>query len=179
MEDVEWERMKASESVMAFCPTSNLFLGSGLADLQAVHDRGIRCGLGTDIGGGTSFCQLQTLNEAYKVGQLRGFKLSPMAQLHLATYKSAAALSLDHRIGNFLPGKEADFVVLDPCATPLMQRRISQSTTIEEKVFVLTTLGDDRAVAATYVAGALAYRRAAVAAAGCHTGVGEDSYQVV
>ena len=166
--------MKASESVMAFCPTSNLFLGSGLADLKAVHDRGIRCGLGTDIGAGTSFCQLQTLNEAYKVGQLQGFKLSPLAQLHLATLKSAAALSLDHRIGNFLPGKEADFLVLDPGATPLMQRRITQSTTIEEKLFVLTTLGDDRAVSATYVAGKLAYSRPAVAA----STVGQDAYQV-
>jgi guanine deaminase len=87
--------------------------------------------------------------QAYKVGQMRGFKLSPLAQLHLATFKSAAALSLDHRIGNFLPGKEADFVVLDPCATPLMARRISQCSTLSEKLFVLTTMGDDRAVAAT------------------------------
>jgi len=149
MQDVEWELMSETKSAMAFCPTSNLFLGSGLADLQAVHARGIRCGLGTDIGAGTSFSQLQTLNEAYKVGQMQGFKLSPLAQLHLATLKSAAALSLDHRIGNFLPGKEADFVVLDPCATPLMARRVSQCSTLSEKLFVLTTLGDDRSVAAT------------------------------
>jgi len=174
MEEAEWDRMKETNSAMAFCPTSNLFLGSGLADLQAVHDRGIRCGLGTDIGGGTSFCQLQTLNEAYKVGQMRDFKLSPLAQFHLATLASAAALSLDHRIGNFLPGKEADFVVLDPCATPLMARRIAQCKTLEEKLFVLSTLGDDRCVAATYVMGVQQYQRVPVEG----SAVGDDSYQL-
>ena len=174
MKDVEWDRMSETKSVMAFCPSSNMFLGSGLADLQAINDRGIRCGLGTDIGAGTSFSQLQTLNEAYKVGQLRGFKLSPLKQFHMATLASAAALSLDDRIGNFLPGKMADFVVLDPAATPLMARRAAECATLEERLFVLTTLGDDRCVAATYVAGVRQYDRAAVPA----SNIGDDSYVV-
>lgn len=162
MQDSEWDRMSETKSVMAFCPSSNMFLGSGLADLQTVQDRGIRCGLGSDIGAGTSFCHLQTLNDAYKVGQLRGFKLSPLKQFHLATLASAEALSLDDRIGNFLPGKMADFVVLDPAATPLMARRSASSSSLEEKLFLLTTLGADMCVAATYVAGILQYQRGPV-----------------
>ena len=155
------QRMAESGAVMAFCPTSNLFLGSGLFDLEAADEAGVRVGLATDVGAGTSFSLLQTLNEAYKVLQLKGQKLSPYRAFYLATLGSARALYLDHRLGNFEPGKEADFVVLDPAATPLMARRLAKVENLLERLFVLMTLGDDRAVAATYIMGREAHRRCA------------------
>ena len=158
LSDQERQRMAATQSVASFCPTSNLFLGSGLFELQDLLDRGIRVGLGTDIGAGTSFSMLQTLNEAYKVTQLQNQKLSSLIGFYLATLGGAKALSLDDRIGNFLPGKEADFVVLDPQATPLLATRMQNSLRLTEKLFVLMNLGDDRAVRATYVNGKLAYQ---------------------
>ena len=112
------ERMAATGAAMSFCATSNLFLGSGLFDLRAAHAAGVRVGLGTDVGGGTSLSMLRTLDESYKVCQLAGQSLSPLRAFYLATLGGAASLYLDDRIGNFDAGKEADFVVLDPAATP-------------------------------------------------------------
>ncbi|MBL8442878.1 MAG: guanine deaminase [Zoogloeaceae bacterium] len=153
------ERMAATGSAISFCPTSNLFLGSGLFDLEQARELGVRVGLGTDVGAGTSFSMLQTLNEAYKVLQLNGQRLSAERAFHLATLGGARSLYLDDRIGNFLPGKEADYVVLDPQATPLMARRMANTTTLAERLFVLMMLGDDRTVAETHVMGKMAWRR--------------------
>jgi guanine deaminase len=158
--DDECKRLGETGSAVAFCPTSNLFLGSGLFDLEKVEGFGVRVGLGTDVGAGTSFSQLQTLNEAYKVMQLQGKKLDPFKSLYLATLGGARALYLDDRIGNLQPGKDADFVVLDYKATPLIDLRLSQAQTLPEKLFALMMLGDDRAVKETYAAGALVHRKA-------------------
>ncbi|MCF6782986.1 guanine deaminase, partial [Stutzerimonas stutzeri] len=157
--DDECQRLGETGSAVAFCPTSNLFLGSGLFDLEKVEGYGVRVGLGTDVGAGTSFSQLQSLNEAYKVMQLQGKKLDPFKSLYLATLGGARALYLDDRIGNLQPGKEADFVVLDYKATPLIDFRLSQAKTLEEKLFALTILGDDRAVKETYAAGVSVHRK--------------------
>ncbi|HWA47083.1 MAG TPA: guanine deaminase [Dongiaceae bacterium] len=146
-------RFKATDSVMSFCPTSNLFIGSGLFDLQAARSLGIRVGLATDVGGGTSYSLLQTLAEAYKVLMLRHQRLNVWRGLWLATLAGAEALSLEDKIGNFAPGKEADCVVLDFAATPVLERRTQVAQTLEERLFALMMLGDDRAVAATYVMG--------------------------
>ena len=157
-------RMAASGAGAALCPTSNLFLGSGLFDLAALDAAGVRCGLGTDIGAGTSFSLLATMGEAYKVCQLRGHALDPFRALHLATAGGAAILGIGDRIGALAPGMEADFLVLDPAATPLLARRTGSCTggcTLAERLFALQILGDDRAVAATYVAGRLAHERRA------------------
>jgi guanine deaminase len=159
LDDADRRRMAEAGAAMSFCPTSNLFLGSGLFDLRRAHELGVRVGLGTDVGGGTSFSMLQTLNEAYKVLQLGGQSLSAAGAFHLATLGGAHSLYLDDRIGNFAPGKEADFVVLDPRATPLLARRSAACATLEERLFALMMLGDDRAVAATHVMGAPAWRR--------------------
>lgn len=159
LDDMDRARMAASGAAMSFCPTSNLFLGSGLFDLAAAHTAGVRVGLGTDVGGGTSFSMLQTLNEAYKVLQLNGQSLSAERGFYLATLGGARSLYLDDRIGSFLPGHEADFVVLDPAATPLLARRSAACTTLAERLFVLMMLGDDRAVAETWVMGAPTWRR--------------------
>ncbi|MGD9872266.1 MAG: amidohydrolase family protein, partial [Thauera sp.] len=120
---------------------------------------GVRVGLGTDVGAGTSLSMLQTLNEAYKVLQLAGQSLSAPSAFYLATLGGAHSLYLDDRIGNFAAGKEADFVVLDPQATPLLARRSAACATLEERLFALMMLGDDRAVAATHVLGAAAWLR--------------------
>ena len=159
LDDADRRRMAEAGAAMSFCPTSNLFLGSGLFDLRRAHELGVRVGLGTDVGGGTSFSMLQTLNEAYKVLQLGGQSLSAAVAFHLATLGGAHSLYLDDRIGNFMPGKEADFVVLDPRATPLLARRSAACATLEERLFALMMLGDDRAVAATHVMGTPAWRR--------------------
>ena len=157
--DDECKRLAETGSAVAFCPTSNLFLGSGLFDLNKLEAHGVRVGLGTDVGAGTSFSQLQSLNEAYKVMQLQGKKLDPFKSLYLATLGGANALYLDDKIGNFESGKDADFVVLDYNATPLINYRMQQAKTLDEKLFALTMLGDDRAVKETFAAGQSVHRR--------------------
>jgi guanine deaminase len=143
---------------MAFCPTSNLFLGSGLFDLDSALFNNIKVGVATDVGGGTSFSILQTLNEAYKVSQMSGQTLTSMKAFYLATLGGAKALSLDHKLGNFELDKEADFVVLDLESTPLMERRMDNSDSIQDKLFALMMLGDDRAVHATFVMGVCRFK---------------------
>lgn len=155
----ECQRLAQTGSAVAFCPTSNLFLGSGLFNLPKLEAHGIRVGLGTDVGAGTSFSQLQSLNEAYKVMQLQGHTLDPFKLLYLATLGGASALYLDDKIGNFASGKDADFVVLDYQATPLLSYRLSQANTLAERLFALIMLGDDRVVKATYAAGNLVHQR--------------------
>lgn len=157
--DDECKRLAETGSAVAFCPTSNLFLGSGLFDLNKLEAHGVRVGLGTDVGAGTSFSQLQSLNEAYKIMQLQGKKLDPFKSLYLATLGGANALYLDDKLGNFLPGKDADFLVLDYNATPLMSYRMQQAQSLEERLFALTMLGDDRAVKETFAAGVSVHKR--------------------
>ncbi|NGN96374.1 guanine deaminase [Grimontia sp. S25] len=157
--DGECKRLQESDSAIAFCPTSNLFLGSGLFPLSEIEAKGIKVGMGTDVGAGTSFSLLQTMSEAYKVMQLQGKKLHPLKSLYQATLGGAKALSLDHLIGNFESGKEADFVVLDLHATQLMKFRMEHAQSLEDKLFVLMTLGDDRTVCDTYSYGQSVYNR--------------------
>jgi guanine deaminase len=148
-------------AALSHCPTSNMFLGSGLFRLFDAQDsrRPVRVGLGTDVGAGTSLCHLQTLNEAYKVQQLAGRKLTAVQAFYLATLGGARSLYLDDRIGKLKAGYEADICVLDTKATDLLAFRTEYCNDIDELLFVLMTLGDDRAVRATYVGGHLAYDR--------------------
>ncbi|MDP5292037.1 guanine deaminase [Oceanimonas sp. CHS3-5] len=159
LEDSECERLHATGSGVSFCATSNLFLGSGLLDLARLERFGVNVSLGTDVGGGTSFSLLQTMNEAYKVLQLQQQKLHPLKAFYLATLGGAESLRLDDKLGNLLPGKEADFLVLDLDATPLMKVRIQNAQNLYEKLFVLMMLGDDRSIAETYVYGECQHRR--------------------
>jgi guanine deaminase len=148
-------------SALAHCPTSNLFLGSGLFKMFEAKraDRPVPVALGTDVGGGTSLSQLQSLNEAYKVAKLSGETLTPAQGFYLATRGGAEALRLDDRLGSLAPGYEADIVVLDLKATPLMQFRMTYCRDVMETLSVLMTLGDDRAIRATYIAGEPVYDR--------------------
>ena len=159
LEDAEWDCMHDTDSAIAFCPTSNLFLGSGLFPLKKTWEKNVKVGLGTDIGAGTSFSQLQTLNEAYKVQQLQGDKLSAFESLYHATLGGAKALNLDDKLGNFNLGKEADFVVLNLNATALQTLRQQRAKNIEDALFALFTMGDDRNVKATYVYGQKAFEQ--------------------
>jgi len=159
LSDGEWARFGKAGANVAFCPTSNLFLGSGLFDLHAAEKAGVHVGLATDVGGGTSLSQLASMNEAYKICQLRQRPLDGFKLFYLATLGAARALRLDAKIGNFSAGREADFLLLDRAATPMLAHRLSHARTWAEKIFAFAMLGDDRAVARTYVAGKLAYRR--------------------
>lgn len=157
LEDAEWQCMHETDSAIAFCPTSNLFLGSGLFPLKKTWQQQVKVGLGTDVGAGTSFSLLQTVNEAYKVQQLQGDKLSAYESLYHATLGGAKALDLDDKLGNFNVGKEADFVVLNLKPTALQQLRQSRAKSLEDSLFALFTMGDDRNVEATYIYGQKAY----------------------
>ncbi|MGY3027019.1 guanine deaminase [Pseudomonas lurida] len=157
--DDECARLAQTGSAVAFCPTSNFFLGSGLFNLPMAEKHKLNVGLGTDVGGGTSFSLLQTLNEAYKVMQLQGARLSPFKSLYLATLGGARALRLEDKIGTLQPGTDADFLVLDYNATPLLSYRLKQAKNIAETLFVLMTLGDDRTVLQTYAAGQRVHQR--------------------
>ena len=137
----------------AFCPSSNTFLGSGLFDLDAMDRAGVNIGLATDVGGGTSLSMLRTMDEAYKVLHLKGQALPVARALYLATLGAARALDLDKSIGNFESGKEADFVVIDPHGSPTTSRRASAAASVDELLFSLIFLGDDRNIAATYLQG--------------------------
>jgi len=164
LSDSEFERLSASGAAIAFCPTSNLFLGSGLFKIGKAKspEYPVKVGLATDVGAGTSLSLLQTMSDAYKIVQLQGQSLGAFKAFYLATLGAAKALSLDDKLGNFDVGKEADFVVLDLQATPIMNLRNPSTTAnsldeLGQNVFGLMILGDDRAVKATYVAGKLAY----------------------
>jgi guanine deaminase len=159
LDDTDRKRMTDVGATPAFCPTSNLFIGSGLYDLREALDAKNRVSIGTDVGGGTSYSMLCTLGEAYKVQQLQSISLSPAYALYLATLGGARALSLDDKIGSIERGKEADFVLLDPAATPLLARRTSLRGDPLDTFFALMTLGDDRAVAGTYANGRCVHER--------------------
>ena len=156
MDDHDRDCLSKKGGAAAFCPTSNLFLGSGLFDLHAMRAANVRVGLGSDVGGGTSLSLLRTASEAYKVLHLQHQALPVARALYLATLGAAEALYLDDRIGNFEAGKEADFVVLDPAGSSISERRTRVANSLDEVLFAITMLGDDRNIAATYVAGSLA-----------------------
>lgn len=157
----ERSRVHETRSAVAHCPTSNLFLGSGLFHVHQAKDpkRPMHVGLGTDIGAGTSFSLLETMNEAYKVAELSSYPMDSLKSFYLATLGGARALDLEDEIGSLEAGKEADFVVLDTKATPLLEYRTQRAKDTEELMFVLSIMADDRAVAATYIAGKPAYER--------------------
>jgi guanine deaminase len=161
IDEADFHYLHAHGAAIAHCPTSNLFLGSGLFKLFAAKraDRPVRVGLGTDIGAGTSFSQLQSLNEAYKIAQLQGTPLAALHAFYLATRGGAQALYLDDKIGSIETGRDADLVILDLHATDLLKLRSAQADDIEQLLFGLMMLGDDRAVRATYVAGSCVYDR--------------------
>ncbi|MEX1034520.1 MAG: guanine deaminase [Sneathiella sp.] len=148
-------------TAIAHCPTSNLFLGSGLFQLERAMTgvAPVRVGLATDLGGGTNFSQLVSMNEAYKIAQLNGFALNAHKAFYLVTRGAAEALYLEETIGSLAAGYEADITIMDLKATSILGYRLDHAETLEEQLFALMMLGDDRATRATYVAGELVYER--------------------
>jgi guanine deaminase len=144
---------------VAHCPTSNQFLGSGECDVAGLAASGVRVGLATDTGGGTSCSPFATMRAAYEVGQRRGISIPPDRLWWLATAGSARALHLEERVGNLAPGMEADLVLIDTAATPILAQRVAQAETIAEVLFALAVLGDDRAVAETWSGGRRVHER--------------------
>jgi guanine deaminase len=159
LDDTDRARLAETQSAAAVCPTSNLFLGSGLFDFEQADKAGMLMALATDVGGGTSFSMLQTMNEAYKVARLKGSYLPALRMFYLSTLGAARSLHLDGTIGSLAAGNEADFIVLDPQATPLLARRTARTESLEEMLFALALLGDDRVIAATYSAGKRVHAR--------------------
>jgi guanine deaminase len=155
----EIARMSESRSVAVFCPTSNLFLGSGLFSLDKMRAASppVRHAIATDIGGGTSWSILRTLDEGYKVLNLQGQRYHPLRSFYQATLGNAAAIGMADRIGKLEAGYEADFIVLDSRATPGMALRAETVTSLPEELFLMQTLGDDRTIAATVVSGAFVH----------------------
>ncbi len=154
LQESEIAVLAESRSVAAFCPTSNLFLGSGLFDQARLTRAGVRIALATDVGGGTSYSMLRTAAEGYKVLQLNDQSWPGLEALYRMTLGNARSLSLDDRIGSIEPGKEADLIALDPRATPALAHRLETAGgNLEVELFALIMLGDDRAVRQTYVAG--------------------------
>ncbi|MBB3173476.1 guanine deaminase [Endobacter medicaginis] len=154
LSDRELDVIARRRSVAVFCPTSNLFLGSGLFDLARMRAAGVRLSLATDIGGGTDYSMLRTAAEAYKILQLQGQSWPARAAFRLMTRGNAEALGLAGEIGRIAPGLAADLVVLDPRATPAMAHRADRPMRdLDETLFMLMTMGDDRAVAETIVGG--------------------------
>ena len=151
--DREVSLMAERGSVAAFCPTSNLFLGSGLFDHDRFAKLGARISVATDVGGGSSFSMLETMSEAYKIMALQGQKLSPLQSYYMLTLGNARALGLQDKIGSLHMGADADIVVLDARAKPAMDLRMDVAETLEDELFILQTMGDDRCVRDVYIAG--------------------------
>lgn len=161
MSEEELRRFHETGATIAHCPTSNFFIGSGLFDIAAVKQdtRPVKLGLGTDVGGGTSFSMLQTMSEMYKMAQLRGISVTAVQSFYLATLGSATALGIEDRVGTFKVGHDADIIVIDPRATPLLNLRTNVADSLDELLFVLMICGDDRVIESTYIAGKEVYER--------------------
>ena len=157
LDQADRELMARTGTVAAVSPPSNLFLGSGFFDYAAADAAGMGYGLASDVGGGTSFSPFHTMLAAYCVGReghtKTGLSLTPGQLWWQHTAGAARALGLEGVVGNLQPGNEADFVVLDPQATPLLARKTSQARNLDELLFALIVLGDDRVVSRTVVAG--------------------------
>ncbi len=147
--------MHDSGAAAAVCPTSNLFLGSGFFDYAAADRAGFQYGLASDIGGGTSFSPFHTMLGAYYAGRegqtKQGLSLSPQQLWWQHTAGAARALGLAGTVGNLVPGCEADFVVLNPQATPLLARRTACADSLDELLFAMVVLGDDRLIERTVI----------------------------
>lgn len=157
--DNEWHRMAEAQATIAFCPTSNLFLGSGLFPIQRAREYNVPVTLATDVGAGTTFNLFRTYGEGYKVCQLQQQRLSPLEGLYLITQGAACAHQLSHSIGNLNPGTYADFIVVEPRFCELTEHRLKSQETPEDVLFALAMLSDDRAIIETWVAGKPQYKR--------------------
>lgn len=153
LEPRERDRLREAGAALAHCPTSNTFIGSGLFDMAGLTAAGLRVGLATDTGGGSSFSMLRTMAAAYEVAQLRHTPLHPAQLWWLATAGSARALGLEAKVGTIAPGMEADLVVIDLASTTAIAQRAALANDLWEALFPTIMMGDDRAVRAVWIGG--------------------------
>lgn len=153
LDDGDRQRLAESGAQIAFCPSSNLFLGSGLFGWAQARAAGVAVSLASDVGGGTSLSMLRTMADGYKVQALAGTRLSAWALLHAATRGAAQALRLGDEIGSLEPGRMADLTLWQWAVGPLAQRRDALARELHERVFAWITLGDERNLLDTWVAG--------------------------
>ena len=159
LDDADRAVLRDSGAQIAHSPSSNLFLGSGLFGWRAAEAAGAAVSLASDVGGGTSLSMLRTMADAYKVQAMAGERLTAWKALHAATRGAAQALGLADEIGPLEPGRHADVAVWDWAVGPVAARRMAVAQALHEQVFAWLTLGDERNLAAAYVAGRPAYRR--------------------
>ncbi|WP_432787477.1 guanine deaminase [Novosphingobium rhizosphaerae] len=159
-------RLAQSGAGIAVCPSSNLFLGSGFFHFGEADRLGVKLGLGTDVGAGTSFSMLYTQGQAYQAALAREERLDPFRALYLATTGSARLLHIADKVGALAVGQEADFVVLDSAATPLLARRCAGAS-LAERLFAMQILGDDRVVRQTWIMGECAWDKDSAKGANC------------
>ena len=159
LDDADRAALASARAQIAHCPSSNLFLGSGLFDWRAAEAAGVAVGIGSDVGAGTALCALHTLSDAYKVQALTGERLTAWKGLYAATLGGARALGLQDEIGSLDAGCLADVCVWDWAVGPIPLRRLSLAQNLHEKAFAWVTLGDDRNLMETYVAGRRLYER--------------------
>ena len=150
-----------ADAAISHCPTSNLFIGSGIFDLKSLKEvaQSVRIGLATDVAGGSSFSMLATMKAAYEIAQLNHSTLHPVQAWYLATTGSARVMRLQDQVGNLDTGMEADIVVLDTGDNPTLEMRLRQAEKIEDVLFAYMILGDERSIASTYVSGQLQHTR--------------------
>lgn len=158
LSDREADVLSETGAVAVHCPTSNLFIGSGLFPMKKLQrrEKPVRIAVATDIGGGSSYSMLRTMDEAYKIQQLLGERLNPLESWYLMTRGNAEALSMVDRIGTLDAGTDADVTVLNASSTPAMALKMEVVTSLKEELFLMLTMGDDRTVVETYVAGTAA-----------------------
>jgi guanine deaminase len=159
LQDREYQALAESGATIAFCPSSNLFLGSGLFDYQRAKDNRIPVAIASDIGAGTSLNLFSNQSDAYKICQLQGVSLNPFESLYLCTQGAAEALGISHLVGNLNPGTEADFVELDIKASPMLHQRLVRCDDLAEHLFAIAMLSDERVIARTYLNGKLVYKK--------------------
>jgi guanine deaminase len=157
--DPEFQLFKESKAIMSTCPLSNNFLGSGLFNFEKARKYTDKITFGTDWGGGNSLSMLAVMDDVYKVAMLKSYKIPSMVRWYLATLGAAKSLGIADKIGNFTPGKEADFIVINPEASPYLRYRLATANDIFETLFILMTVGDDKNIDATYIYGSPAYTR--------------------
>lgn len=145
--------LRTNDTALSHCPNSNLFLGSGLFPMKEIIEAGVRFGLGTDIGAGTTPSIVNAMADAYKIQQVRNVSLSPFHLWYLATLGGARALSLDDRTGSLEPGKDADFLAIDTHATPLLSLRTRHARSLEDLLAGCIFIGDDRLISRVWIRG--------------------------
>lgn len=162
LNEKEFKQIADADAAISFCATSNMFLGSGFFKLSQAEKHKVRVGLGTDIGAGTSFSILETMNASYKIIKLQKslaknpkeiHPLDPHKAFYLATLGGAKALRLEDKLGNFETGKEADIVVLNPRHNQFLEARMNNTKTLEDQLFAMMMLGNQQMVEAVYIMG--------------------------